>query len=134
MCFVCLPPQTLRWQKGVSKVVEIANELKIDLKPDDIEACHCLPSKNKDSAKRTIVRFIVNRKNCEHLLLNRKNFANLDMRKLKRLHPKLYINIINLCPFYVNLRFNFKLLFDDKLIFGFWTFGGVFNDKLIFRF
>ena len=41
-------------------------------------------------------------------------------------NSKLYINN-NLCPFYANLRFNCKLLFDDKLIFRFWSFGGVIN-------
>ena len=85
------------------KVIEVLKEVQVDVSSSDIEACHRI-SNNKNSPKKTIVRFI-NRKHAKKALLNRKilrsngnfnkiyinenltkanNFIAYNCRKLKR--------------------------------------------------
>ena len=53
------------------KVIEIFKSIDIEVKPNDIEAAHRLPSKSDN--KPVIVRF-VNRKFCERASMNKKTF------------------------------------------------------------
>ena len=85
------------------KVIEVLKEVQADVSSSDIEACHRMGN-NKNSPKKTIVRFI-NRKHAKKALLNRKilrsngnfnkiyinenltkanNFIAYNCRKLKR--------------------------------------------------
>jgi len=106
-------------------VTKIAKSLNVELKSNDVEACHRLKSKpGKNGPKRTIVRF-VNRRNVENLLSKKKllkgnSFVNID--KLSN-ETRLFLSD-HLCPYY-NKIFGMceKLRFNNKIN-SVWSYNG----------
>ena len=86
-------------------VIKLFNDIGVEIKDSDIEACHRLPS--KENPKKAIIRF-VNRKNCFNIIKNR-----------KKLPPKIYANA-NLNKYYRNIAFFCRKLKRDNKIFATW--------------
>ena len=74
-----------------NKVIQLCSSIGVDVKPDDIEACH--PLSSRKSHPTIIVRF-VNRKHAEHVKNNRRKLKNADKSFLgDNVHDKgIYIN------------------------------------------
>ena len=99
-------------------VIEILNDVGINVKSEDIEACHRLPktkaAARKNLPKRTIVRF-VNRKNVVKALKNKK--------LLKEKRKGIYLNE-NLCSYYQKIWNTCRKLHREKKVHSFWTYNG----------
>jgi hypothetical protein len=108
------------------KVIELAGCIDVELKKEDIEACHRLPNNKKNSKanKRTIVRF-VNRKSCDKLHIKKSEIKKRPerLREIGLASSNLYINS-NLCPYNKFLWGKCKKLFNEKLIHRFWIYNG----------
>ena len=74
-------PNSINDKDLESKVVEIFKEIDVDVRPNEIEACHRLGRVNSNSSlpRRTIVRF-VNRKTCDRAMSNKKKLQNIDKK------------------------------------------------------
>ena len=123
---ICGIPETVENKNLEKTVVEIAEVIGVDIKRNDIEACHRLAKrKNEAGPKRTIIRF-VNRKNCESLLRNKKKLNNDETKnKLRRIgiSNRLFINS-NLSPYNKFLWGKCKHLHDEGMIDRFWVYNG----------
>ena len=97
------------------KVIEIFKSINIEVKPNDIEAAHRLPSKSDN--KPVIVRF-VNRKFCERAFMNKKKLKN-----------NIYINE-NLCPHYKKIAWMGRKLKRSNLIHGSWSWKGIVHIRI----
>ena len=89
------------------------------MSPDNIEACH--PFKSNDKNK-IIVKF-AKRKDCQAVLNNKKNIKSIPKEDLGSSGSKVFINE-SLCKYYKLLWSLCKSLWNDKLIFAFWTVNG----------
>ena len=59
------------------KVVEILKSVDIKVNKENIEACHRLPKRRRESCKRTIIRF-VNRKTVEESIKSKSKLKNVN--------------------------------------------------------
>lgn len=123
---ICGIPDSVENKNLEKTVVKIAEIIGVDVKSNDIEACHRLAKRrNEGGPKRTIVRF-VNRKNCESLLRNKKKL-NYDETKNKLNHigirNNLFINS-NLSPYNKFLWGKCKHLYEEGMIDRFWVYNG----------
>ena len=123
---ICGIPDSVENKNLEKTVVKIAEIIGVDVKSNDIEACHRLAKRrNEGGPKRTIVRF-VNRKNCESLLRNKKKL-NYDETKNKLNHigirNNLFINS-NLSPYNKFLWGKCKHLHEEGMIDRFWVYNG----------
>ena len=92
------------------KVCTVFNRIGVDVKPDDIEACHRLYNDNK-----TIVKFS-KRKVCQQVLQVKKELKSIDPSKFD--FPEDTAIFINesLCSSYKMLWNKCKKLWEKKLI------------------
>ena len=123
---ICGIPESVENKNLEKTVVKIAEIIGVDIKSNDIEACHRLVKRrNEGGPKRTIVRF-VNRKNCESLLRNKKKLK-FDETKNKLNHigikNNLFINS-NLSPYNKLLWGKCKHLQEEGMIDRFWVYNG----------
>ena len=97
-------------------VINIAQALKCPVVSDDLQACHRLPSKNKNNIN-TIVKF-VNRKDAEMIMKNRSKLKNIETKSFGEQfsgEEKIYINH-NLTPYYSSLAWKCRQLKRRELI------------------
>ena len=106
------------------KVIEVCNLYGVEVKADDIEACHRLPKGRKQQKlpASTIVRF-VNRKKVEMLKMKRKDEVNLERIGFPK-GMKIFFND-NLCPYYRNLWYKCRHLKQAGLVKYVWTSNGI---------
>ena len=110
-----------------SEVCSVFKKICVDVSVDNIEACHPLKSDNKN---KMIVKFS-KRKDCQAVLENKKKLKNLSNEELGvETNSKVFVNE-SLCKHYKLLWSQFKSLWNDKMIFAFWTTNG--SLKLKFR-
>ena len=113
-------------------VCGIFKAIDVNVKPEEVEACHRLPysrKEDKTKPKRTIIK-LVNRKKCEQAFANRKKLKEVDMSDFKfPVDTSIYLND-SLCPYYRGLYGKCKSLYREKLIHGFWSFNGTIKIKV----
>ena len=103
--------------------ISILTAIDCHVQPNDIQACHRLPSKRGE--KKTIMKF-VNRKNAEMALQNRKRLMELQTKDLGEKfngEEKIFINE-NLTPYFANLAWKCRLLKRKGWLSGLKVFGG----------
>ena len=109
---------------------EVCSDFKkigVDVSVDNIETCHPLKSDNKN---KITVKFS-KRKDCQAVLENKKKLKNLSNEELGvETNSKVFVNE-SLCKYYKLLWSQCKSLWNDKMIFAFWTTNG--SLKLKFR-
>ena len=119
-------PTNVSQEKLEDCVIQILRSIEVEVKPEDIEACHRLDygkNEDKDQPKRTIVKF-VNRKICDSSMKNRKKLKETDKTELGfNEESPIYINH-NLCPYYRSLFGKCRFLQRKRLIHSCWTFNG----------
>ena len=110
------------------EVCSVFKKIGVDVvSVDNMEACHLLKSDNKN---KIIVKFS-KRKGCQAVLENKKKLKNLSNEELGvETNSKVFVNE-SLCTYYKLLWSQCKLLWNDKMIFAFWTTNG--SLKLKFR-
>ena len=89
------------------------------IKPDDLEACHPLPSNDNN---KIIVKFS-KRKTAQLVLKEKKKFSSIDPRSIDIPSGKAYLNE-SLCKYYKFLWSKCKQLWCDEWIDSFWVFNG----------
>lgn len=110
-----------------NEVCSVFKKIGVDVSVDNIEACHPLKSDNKN---KIIVKFS-KRKDCQAVLENKKKLKNLSNEELGlETNSKVFVNE-SLCKYYKLLWSQCKSLWNDKMIFAFWTTNG--SLKLKFR-
>ena len=126
---ICGIPNNVEDKNLEKKVLEVCDSLGVDVKEEDIEACHRLKDRNLNGPKRTIVRF-VNRKICSKLhskkkvLYDKHNYSiKGKLKDIGLTHGKIFINN-NLCPYNKFLWGKCKHLHTEKIIDRFWVFNG----------
>ena len=99
------------------KVCDVFSSIGLDIKPDDIEACHRLRN------ERTIVKFL-NRKKCMKILTNKKLLKDVKNEDLGfDDEVKLYVNE-SLCPNYRFIFWRCRILHQQNKIFSYFTTNG----------
>ena len=110
-----------------NEICYVFKKISVDVSVDNIEACNPLKSDNKN---KIIVKFS-KRKDCQAVLENKKKLKNLSNEELGlETNSKVFVNE-NLCKYYKLLWSQCKSLWNDKMIFAFWTTNG--SLKLKFR-
>ena len=100
-----------------NEVCSVFKKIGVDVSVDNIEACHPLKSDNKN---KIIVKFS-KRKDCQAVLENKKKLKNLSNEELGvETNSKVFVNE-SLCKYYKLLWSQCKSLWNDKMIFAFWT-------------
>lgn len=119
-------------------VIKVCSEIGVEIKPNDISACHRLPKPKEGNGtnlpKRTIVRF-VNRKSAENV---KKNSGNLKGKPENSMlvegtiinKGKIYINE-NLCRPYRDIWGKCRKLHKEKKINKYSTVNGVVTIRII---
>ena len=88
---ICGIPTEVANDELEKTVVKILSSISCSITPEDIQACHQLPTKNNN---KTIMKF-VNRKNAELAIRNRQLLKNMETSSLGEKfgnNEKLYIN------------------------------------------
>ena len=96
--------------------------------PGDIEGCHRLNSKNKNSVKNTIIRF-VNRKVCDDAMSNKSRLKDAKIEELGSAIKNIYFNE-NLCTYYKDLAARCRRLRKSREIDETWTKNGIVRIKM----
>ena len=100
-----------------NEVCSVFKKIGVDVSVDNIEACYPLKS---DSKNKIIVKFS-KRKDCQAVLENKKKLKNLSNEELGvETNSKVFVNQ-SLCKYYKLLWSQCKSLWNDKMIFAFWT-------------
>ena len=100
-----------------NEVCSVFKKIGVDVSVDNIEACHPLKSDNKN---KIIVKFS-KRKDCQAVLENKKKLKNLLNEEFEvETNSKVFVNQ-SLCKYYKLLWSQCKSLWNDKMIFTFWT-------------
>ena len=110
-----------------NEACSVFKKIGVDVSVDNIAACHLLMSNNKN---KIIIKFS-KRKDCQAVLENKKKLKNLSNEELGlETNSKVFVNE-SLCKYYKLLWPQCKSLWNDKMIFAFWTTNGFL--KLKFR-
>lgn len=100
----------------------LTKAVNVDVSPDDIVACHPLPSPNKN---KIIVKFL-NRKKSDSVLNNRKRLKDLNLSQFNfnfQVGSNVFVNE-SLCQYYKFLWSNLKRLKYERKIHSFWIRNG----------
>ena len=109
-----------------NEICSVFKKIGVGVSVENIEACHPLKSDNN----KIIVKF-PKRKDCQAVLENKKKLKNLSNEELGlETNSKVFVNE-SLCKYYKLLWSQCKSLWNDKMIFAFWTTNG--SLKLKFR-
>lgn len=114
-------PNSVKDKDLEGKCIDIFSSVDIDVKPEEIEACHRLPSRNANKDKNVIVRF-VNRKVIEKACSKESRNKLSACSKLElgfQEDTKLFFNE-NLSPYYRRLAWMCRELKRKKEISGTW--------------
>ena len=115
-------PINVENQKLEETIIKIAKEVNVEVKTEDIEACHRLRRQTNSRLNPVIVRF-VNRKFCEKLHNEKTKLKDLTFNDIFGANTQLFFNE-NLCPYYLKLFGMCYKLKKAGLIDSVWSFHG----------
>ena len=126
-CRECIQVVGLPDSTTDNELCSVFKKIGVNVSVNNIEACHPLMS---DSKNKIIVKFS-KRKVCQVVLENKKKLKNISNEELGlETNSKVFVNE-SLCKYYKLLWSQCKSLWNDKMIFAFWTTNGFL--KLKFR-
>ena len=117
-------PKSVDHKDLEKQVLDIFGSIDVNVKSDDVEACHRIGDKG-----RTIIK-LSKRKNVQSIFANKKKLKNINPTAFGLPNAKVYINE-SLCGMYRGLWYKCKLLHQRNCISRFWTSNG--SHKIIIK-
>ena len=108
-------PNNVKDEELEGKVLTILNKIEVNVKEEDIEACHRLPLTRSNNVKRTVIKFI-NRKKSENCIKSKKKLSDLNMGDVGFPDGTTLYLSENLNPFFQKLTWQCRKLKRQKII------------------